>query len=142
MLISFFHWTSVLVALSILGRVVSNGWAICDGIYQFFEFHFDLGRLDLKHVCFLVATQLISLIVDHYDALISNSISILSKIHLYTDSKSMIDKLNAMDMYPAAHLKTVMDLEWDILQALQSLMKELNEISNLNRWQVTNMMTW
>ena len=38
---------------------------------------------------------------------------------------SMIKKLYSMDAYPTTHLKYVMDSEWDILQALQTLMKKL-----------------
>ena len=37
----------------------------------------------------------------------------------------MIKKLKSMDAYPTAHLKYVMDSEWDILQALRTLMKKL-----------------
>ena len=50
-------------------------------------------------------------------------IDILSKIYLFTDSMSMIKKLNTIDIYPTVHLKTVMDSEWDVLQALCGLMK-------------------
>lgn len=39
---------------------------------------------------FLVATCLVFLIVEYYDELIFDSIDILSKIHLFTDSMSMI----------------------------------------------------
>ena len=38
---------------------------------------------------------------------------------------SIIKKLNSMDIYPTAYLKYVMDLGWDILQALQILMAKL-----------------
>ena len=74
----------------------------------------------------LVATRLIFLIAQHYDKLITDAIDIPCKIHLYTDSLSMIKKLNSMDAYPTAHLKYVMDSEWDILQALQTLNEEIN----------------
>ena len=76
---------------------------------------------------FLVPTWLIFLIVEHYIKLITDSIEISNKIHLYTDSLSMIKKHNFTNAYPAAHLKNVMELEWDILQALHRLMNQLNE---------------
>ena len=68
-----------------------------------------------KACLFLAATQLIFLIAEHYDKLIVDAIDILFKIHLYTASMSMIKKLKSMDTYPTAHLKYVMDLDWDIL---------------------------
>ena len=37
----------------------------------------------------------------------------------------MIKKLKSMDAYPTAHLKYVMDSEWDILQAFRTLMQKL-----------------
>ena len=45
------------------------------------------------------------------------------KFHLFTDSKSMLDKLKELDEYPTAHLKTVMDSEWDVLYALHKAIK-------------------
>ena len=62
---------------------------------------------------FLATSRLTYLIVVHYDDLIFDSISI--KIYLYTDNKSVINKLSIMDEYPTTHLKTVMNLEWDML---------------------------
>ena len=58
---------------------------------------------------FLIATRLIFLIAQHYDELITNAIDISCKIHLYTDSLSMIKELNSMHAYPTAHLKYVID---------------------------------
>ena len=74
---------------------------------------------------FLAATRLIFLIAQHYDELITDAIDTSCKIHLYTNSLSMIKKLNSMDAYPTGHLKYVMDSEWNILQALRTLMKKL-----------------
>ena len=74
---------------------------------------------------FLVATRLIIIIADHYDKLIVDAIDLSCKIHMYTNSMSMIKKLNSMDAYPTTHIKYVMDSEWDILQAVQTLMKKL-----------------
>ena len=47
---------------------------------------------------FLAATWLIFLIAEHYDELIVDAIDISCKIHLYTDSMSMVKKLNSMDV--------------------------------------------
>ena len=44
----------------------------------------------------------------------------------------MIKKLNSMDAYPTAYLKYVIDSEWDILQALWTLMKKLTVPSNIS----------
>ena len=60
---------------------------------------------------FLAATPIIFLIAEHYDELIVDAIGISCKIHLYTDSMSMIKKLNSMNTYPIVHLKYVMDSE-------------------------------
>ena len=75
---------------------------------------------------FLAAIRIISFIAAHYDDDITAYIAITSKIHLYTDSLSMIKKLNAMNKYPTAHLKCTMDSEWDILQVLHRLMNRMN----------------
>ena len=75
---------------------------------------------------FLATIRIISLIVAHYEDNIHNYIAITSKIHLYTDSLSMIKKLTAMNKYPTAHLKCTMDSEWDILQVLHRLMNRMN----------------
>ena len=37
----------------------------------------------------------------------------------------MIKKLKSMDAYPTAHLKYVMDSEWDIIQVPRTLMQKL-----------------
>lgn len=39
----------------------------------------------------------------------------------------MIKKLNSMNAYPTTHLKYVMYLEWDILQAVHRLMNQVKE---------------
>ena len=71
---------------------------------------------------FLAAIRIIYLIAEHYEDNITDSIAITSKIHLYTDSLSMIKKLTAMNKYPTAHLRCTMDSEWDILQVFYRLM--------------------
>ena len=97
-------------------------------------YHAMVNLLDKIHICFyseactfLSATRLVFLIAENYNELIVDSIDILSKISLFTDSMSMIKKLNSMDAYPTAHLKTVMDSERYILQALRGLIEQLDE---------------
>ena len=85
---------------------------------------FDPLSFRSKACAFLAATRLIFLIAEHYDELIVDAIDISCKVHLYTNSMSMIKKLDSMDAYPTAHLKYVIGSEWDILQALQTLMKK------------------
>ena len=76
---------------------------------------YDLLSFHSEACTFLVATRLIFLIAEHYDELIVDVIDILCEIHSHTDSMSMIKEPNSMDVYPTAHLKYVMDSEWDIL---------------------------
>ena len=85
----------------------------------------DLLSFRSEACVFLAATRLIIIIAQHYDKLITNAIDISCKMHLYTDSLSMIKKLKSMDAYPTNHLKYVMDSEWDILQALCIAMQKL-----------------
>ena len=50
---------------------------------------------------------------------------------LFTDSLSMVKKLTAMNKYPTAHLKCSMDPEWDLLQAIHSMMGKRKERPSL-----------
>ena len=67
---------------------------------------------------FLAALRLITLLVEYYEGILDEKCAMETKFHLFTDSKSMLDKLKELDKYPTAHLKTVMDSEWDVLYAL------------------------
>ena len=49
------------------------------------------------------------------------------EIILFIDSQSMLNKLNAMNKYPTAHLKCTMDPEWDVLQAIHTAMGKMKE---------------
>ena len=60
---------------------------------------------------FLAALRLINLLVNYYEELLDEKCKLESKFHLFTDSKSMLDKLEELGEYPTAHLKTVMDSE-------------------------------
>ena len=46
---------------------------------------------------------------------------------LFTDSKSMVNKLNAMNEYPTVHRKCTMDTEWDVLRAIHTVMDKMKE---------------
>ena len=48
---------------------------------------------------FLAALRIILLIVEHYNGSIEKSITITSKIHLFTDSKNMIKNFTTMNKY-------------------------------------------
>jgi hypothetical protein len=68
--------------------------------------------------------RLVTLITQYYgDILPPCNEPVRSKIQVYTDSLSMIKKLKAYDKYPIAPLKTVLDLEWDVLSALYRALK-------------------
>ncbi|OEU09351.1 hypothetical protein FRACYDRAFT_248200 [Fragilariopsis cylindrus CCMP1102] len=51
---------------------------------------------------------------------------------VYTDSLSMIKKLEAYDEYPTAHLKTVLHSEWDVLSALSRTLKKFRTYPKLS----------
>ena len=46
---------------------------------------------------------------------------------LFTDRKSMVNKVNAMNEYSTAHLKCTMDPEWDVLQVIHRVIDKLKE---------------
>ncbi|OEU11118.1 hypothetical protein FRACYDRAFT_246229 [Fragilariopsis cylindrus CCMP1102] len=72
-----------------------------------------------SEICaFLAAVRLVTLMTKYYDKLLECDEPIRSKIQVYTDSLSMITKLEAYDEYPTAPLATVLDSEWDVLSAL------------------------
>ena len=48
-------------------------------------------------------------------------------ITLFTDSLSMVNKLEVMNKYPTTHLRCVMDSEWDLLQVIHRLMVKMKE---------------
>ena len=61
--------------------------------------------------------------MEYYEGILDEKCKIETKFHLFTNSKSMIDKLKEIDEYPTAHLKTVMDSELDVLHALHKAIK-------------------
>ena len=75
---------------------------------------------------FLAALRPINLLIEYNEGVFEEKCKMETKFHLFTDSKSMLDKLKELDEYPTAHLKTMMDSEWDVLYALH---KAINTFS-------------
>jgi hypothetical protein len=77
-----------------------------------------------SEICaFLAAIRLVTLLNQYYDDIVQCNTSTRSKIQVYTDSLSMITKLEAYGEYPTAPLTTVLDPEWDVLSALHRALK-------------------
>jgi hypothetical protein len=80
-----------------------------------------------SEICaFLAAVRFVKLITQYYDDILQCKEPVRSKIQVYqvyTDSLSMIKKLEAYDKYPTARLAMVLDSEWDVLSALQRELK-------------------
>jgi hypothetical protein len=80
----------------------------------------------------LAAAKLLQLITEYYDNQIQCEEPARGKIQVYTDSLSMIKKLEAYDEYPTAHLKTVLNSEWDVLSALSRTLKKFRTYPKLS----------
>ena len=80
-----------------------------------------------KASAFLAALQVVLLIVEYYKEGPTGLLATNKEITLFTDSRSMVNKLKAMSKYPTAHLKCAMDPEWDILQAIHRVMSKMKE---------------
>ena len=77
-----------------------------------------------SEVCALLAViYLICLLVEYYDKRIDPPNIIHNAFKIYTDSKSMLKKLERMDKYPSAPLKMVLAPNWDVLQAVFNELK-------------------
>ena len=61
--------------------------------------------------------------VEYFDEQLNGKYKIETVFHLFIDSQSMLDKLKEIDEHPTAHLKTVMDSEWNVLYALHKTIK-------------------
>ena len=61
--------------------------------------------------------------MEHYDTIFSTTLVIGNNYLLYTDKKSVIDNLQALDKYRTAALKTVLHPEWDVLSALHNALQ-------------------
>ncbi|OEU19894.1 hypothetical protein FRACYDRAFT_235957 [Fragilariopsis cylindrus CCMP1102] len=80
----------------------------------------------------LAAAKCLQLITEYYDQQIQCDEPARGKIQVYTDSLSMIKKLEAYDEYPTAHLKTVLNSEWDVLSALSRTLKKFRTYPKLS----------
>ena len=76
---------------------------------------------------FLAALRIVLLIAAYYKEEPTRLLTTGKEMTLFTDSKSMVNKLNAMNAYPTAHLKCTMDPEWDVLQAIHTVMDRMKE---------------
>jgi hypothetical protein len=80
----------------------------------------------------LAAIRLVTLLNQYYDNIVQCNTSSRSKIQVYTDSLSMITKLEAYGEYPTAPLTTVLDPEWDVLSALHRALKWFKTYPKIN----------
>jgi hypothetical protein len=86
-----------------------------------------------SEICaFLAAVRLVTLLNQYYDGILMCSEPTRSKIQIYTDSLSMIKKLEAYDEYPTAPLAAVLDSEWDVLSALHRALKWFTRCLKIN----------
>ena len=76
---------------------------------------------------FLAALRIVFLIAAYYKEEPTGLLTIGKDLTLFTDSMSMVNKLNAINEYPTAHLKCTMDPEWDVLQAVHTAMNKMKE---------------
>jgi hypothetical protein len=71
-----------------------------------------------SEICAFLAVRLVTLLINqYYDGRLHCPEPARSKIQVYTDSLSMIKKLEAYDKYPTAPLAAVLDSEWDVLSS-------------------------
>ena len=66
-------------------------------------------------------------IPEHHKEGPTESIATNNRITLFTDSESMLKKLTPMNEYPTAHLRCMMDPEWDVIQVIHRLMATMKE---------------
>jgi hypothetical protein len=86
-----------------------------------------------SEICaFLAAVRLVKLLNQYYNEILNCKEPARSKIQVYTDSLSMITKLNAYDEYPTASLAAVLDSEWYILSALSIALKRFKTYPKIN----------
>ena len=76
---------------------------------------------------FLAALRIVFLIAAYYKEEPTGLLTTGKDMTLFTDSMSMVNKLNTMNEYPTAHLKCTMDPEWDVLQAICTAMEKMKE---------------
>ena len=76
---------------------------------------------------FLAALRVVLLIAAYYNEEPTGLLTTGKEMTLFTDSRSMVNKLDAMNKYPTAPLKCTMDPEWDVLQAIHTVMSKMKE---------------
>ena len=76
---------------------------------------------------FLAALRIVLLIAAYYQEEPNGLLTTGKDMTLFADSKSMINKLNAINEYPTAYLKCTMDPKWDVLQAIHTVMDKMKE---------------
>jgi len=75
-------------------------------------------------VCSLLAVvHFLQLLVKYNNFLHNTTKEIRSEFEIYTDSSSMVTKLNCMNEYPLATLKMTLHADWDVLSALHTALK-------------------
>ena len=72
----------------------------------------------LEICAFLAAVRLITKLIQDYYDILSCTEKAQGKFQFYTDSLSMLKKLEAYSEYPTAPLKRGLHSEWDVLSAL------------------------
>jgi hypothetical protein len=85
-----------------------------------------------KICAFLAAIRLVTLLNQYYDNIVQCNTPTRSKIQVYTDSLSMMTKLEAYGEYPTAPLTTVLDPDWDVLSALHRALKWFKTSPKIN----------
>ena len=75
----------------------------------------------------MAALRIVLLIAAYYQEETAGLLTTGKDMTLFMDSMSMVNKLNAMNEYPTAHLKCTMDPEWDVLQAIHTVMDKMKE---------------
>ena len=86
-----------------------------------------------SEICaFLAAVQLVQHLIQYYDDVLLCTEQAGGKFQFYTDSLSMIKKLEAYSEYPTAPLKTVLHSEWDVLSALHRALQRFPTYPKIN----------
>ena len=86
----------------------------------------------LEASVFLAALRVMFLIAEYYKESPDGSIVINKQLSLFTNSLSMLKKLTAMNKYLTTYLKCTMDPEWDLFQAIHSLMAKMKDQPKLD----------
>ena len=67
------------------------------------------------------------IIAEYYNEEPTGHLTTNKEITLFTDSRSIMNKLDTINTYPTAHLKCIMDPKWDVLQAIRIVMCKMKE---------------